>query len=133
MLCLLLCATTQGWVKNIGRSYQTNVVSVDVTDKWVRTEKGVRNIAIQVSYGKREILDDNIAVEISHNIDPTILAPKDDQSGTDNQHHDDDNQLDANNEQKTQYLLLLVTTPGWVKNIDRSYQTKVVLVNVTID
>ena len=75
-------------------------------------ENGVRNVAIQVSYGKRKILDDKIVLEISHNIDPTILAPKDDQSGTDNQHYDDDDQLNANSEQKTQYPLLLATSPG---------------------
>ena len=53
---------------------------VVTTDKGVHTEKGVRNVAIQLSYGKCEIPNDNIAVEISHKIVPIILAPKDDQS-----------------------------------------------------
>jgi len=75
--CLLFSATTPGWVKSIGRNYQTNVLSIDATtDQGVRTATTVRHTAIQVPFGKREILEDIIAVEISKDIDPSILAPK---------------------------------------------------------
>ena len=70
--CLLFSATTPPWVKEIGRNYQTNVVSVDATtDNQARTATTVRHMAIQVPPGpdsKKSILEDIIAVEISKDI-----------------------------------------------------------------
>lgn len=70
--CLLFSATTPSWVKEIGRSYQTNVVSIDATtDQLARTATTVRHMAIQVPPGsdsKKAILEDIIAVEISKDI-----------------------------------------------------------------
>jgi len=74
--CLLFSATTPGWVKTIGRKYQANVVSIDATtDQGVRTATTVRHVAIQVPYGKQDILEDIIAVEISKDVDASILLP----------------------------------------------------------
>merc|ERR1719491_1293558 len=83
--CLLFSATTPGWVKSIGRNYQSrDVLSIDATtDQGVRTATTVRHVAIQVPAGKREILEDIIAVEISKDIDPSILAPKPEDDGED--------------------------------------------------
>jgi ATP-dependent RNA helicase DDX21 len=70
--CLLFSATTPPWVKEIGRNYQTDVVSVDATtDNQARTATTVRHMAIQVPPGpdsKKSILEDIIAVEISKDI-----------------------------------------------------------------
>lgn len=75
--CLLFSATTPGWVKSIGRQYQTDVLSIDATtDQGVRTATTVRHVAIQVPFGKRDILEDIIAVEISKDLDMALLAPK---------------------------------------------------------
>ena len=67
--CLLFSATTPSWVKDIGRSYQTNAVSIDATtDTGARTATTVRHMAIQVPPGrdsKKAILEDIIAIEIS--------------------------------------------------------------------
>jgi len=77
--CLLFSATTPGWVKTIGRKYQSNVVSIDATtDQGVRTATTVRHTAIQVPFGKRDILEDIIAVEISKDLDMSVLATKKD-------------------------------------------------------
>lgn len=70
--CLLFSATTPPWVKEIGRNYQSDVVSVDATtDNAARTATTVRHMAIQVPPGpdsKKSILEDIIAVEISKDI-----------------------------------------------------------------
>lgn len=79
--CLLFSATTPSWVKNIGRNYQTDVMSIDATtDNAQRTATTVRHIAIQVPPGpdsKRSILEDIIAVEISKDVDKAALLAKD--------------------------------------------------------
>ncbi len=71
--CLLFSATTPSWVKEIGRNYQSDVVSIDATtDNQARTAKTVRHMAIQVPPGadsKKAILEDIIAVEISKDLD----------------------------------------------------------------
>jgi ATP-dependent RNA helicase DDX21 len=68
--CLLFSATTPPWVKQIGRQYQENVLSIDSTAKesGARTATTVRHLAVQVPPGpdsKKAILEDIIAVEIS--------------------------------------------------------------------
>mmetsp|Transcript_9582 Transcript_9582/g.13573 ORF Transcript_9582/g.13573 Transcript_9582/m.13573 type:complete len:847 (+) Transcript_9582:268-2808(+) len=68
--CLLFSATTPPWVKQIGRQYQQDVLSIDATaeDTGARTAKTVRHMAIQLPPGpdsKKAILEDIIAVEIS--------------------------------------------------------------------
>jgi ATP-dependent RNA helicase DDX21 len=68
--CLLFSATTPSWVKNIGRKYQDNVLSIDATagQDGARTATTVRHLAIQLPPGrdgKMSILEDIIAVEIS--------------------------------------------------------------------
>mmetsp|Transcript_21545 Transcript_21545/g.30003 ORF Transcript_21545/g.30003 Transcript_21545/m.30003 type:complete len:852 (+) Transcript_21545:217-2772(+) len=68
--CLLFSATTPPWVKQIGRQYQQDVISIDATadDTGARTAKTVRHMAIQFPPGpdsKRSLLEDIIAVEIS--------------------------------------------------------------------
>lgn len=72
--CLLFSATTPPWVKEIGRKYQEDVLSIDSTSKQTgaRTATTVRHTAIQVPPGpdaKRAILEDIIAVEISKDAD----------------------------------------------------------------
>jgi len=75
--CLLFSATTPSWVKDIGRNYQTNPMSVDATtDKSARTATTVRHMAIQVPPGpdsKKAILEDIIAVEISKDLDEAAI------------------------------------------------------------
>eukprot|EP00538_Stauroneis_constricta_P004284 CAMPEP_0119552878 /NCGR_PEP_ID=MMETSP1352-20130426/5769_1 /TAXON_ID=265584 /ORGANISM="Stauroneis constricta, Strain CCMP1120" /LENGTH=884 /DNA_ID=CAMNT_0007599187 /DNA_START=346 /DNA_END=2997 /DNA_ORIENTATION=- len=68
--CLLFSATTPPWVKEIGRQYQNNVVSIDSTagQGGARVATTVRHTAIQVPPGvesKKAVLEDVIAVEIS--------------------------------------------------------------------
>lgn len=68
--CLLFSATTPPWVKEIGRQYQEDVLSIDATSEQAgaRTATTVRHLAIQVPPGensKTTILEDVIAVEIS--------------------------------------------------------------------
>jgi ATP-dependent RNA helicase DDX21 len=68
--CLLFSATTPPWVKQIGRQYQENVLSIDSTtdEGGARVAKTVRHTAIQLPPGeasKLSILEDIIAVEIS--------------------------------------------------------------------
>lgn len=68
--CLLFSATTPPWVKNIGRQYQENVLSIDSTsgEGGSRVAQTVRHVAVQVPPGpqaKTEILEDIIAIEIS--------------------------------------------------------------------
>eukprot|EP00546_Thalassionema_frauenfeldii_P011918 CAMPEP_0178911614 /NCGR_PEP_ID=MMETSP0786-20121207/9798_1 /TAXON_ID=186022 /ORGANISM="Thalassionema frauenfeldii, Strain CCMP 1798" /LENGTH=831 /DNA_ID=CAMNT_0020584091 /DNA_START=182 /DNA_END=2679 /DNA_ORIENTATION=+ len=79
--CLLFSATTPPWVKEIGRQYQQDVLSIDSTseDAGARTAKTVRHLAVQLPPGadsKKSILEDIIAVEISKDID-------DDEEGVD--------------------------------------------------
>ena len=70
--CLLFSATTPPWVKEIGRNYQKDVISIDSTNKddgaSSRAATTVRHVALQVPPGhdsKRAILEDIIAVMIS--------------------------------------------------------------------
>lgn len=76
--CLLFSATTPSWVKEIGRNYQTDPLSIDATtDNQARTATTVRHMAIQVPPGpnsKKAILEDIIAVEISKDIDDSALT-----------------------------------------------------------
>jgi ATP-dependent RNA helicase DDX21 len=72
--CLLFSATTPPWVKEIGQSYQTDVISIDSTSqqKGARTATTVRHAAVQLPPGadaKKSILEDIIAVEISKDAD----------------------------------------------------------------
>ena len=72
--CLLFSATTPPWVKEIGRQYQEDVLSIDSTSQLTgaRTATTVRHTAVQVPPGpdaKRAILEDIIAVEISRDAD----------------------------------------------------------------
>lgn len=72
--CLLFSATTPPWVKEIGRQYQEDVLSIDSTSKQVgaRTATTVRHTAVQLPPGpdaKKAILEDIIAVEISKDAD----------------------------------------------------------------
>lgn len=72
--CLLFSATTPPWVKEIGRQYQEDVLSIDSTSKQqgARTATTVRHTAVQVPPGpdaKKAILEDIIAVEISKDAD----------------------------------------------------------------
>jgi ATP-dependent RNA helicase DDX21 len=72
--CLLFSATTPSWVKNIGKQYQENVLSVDATagQSGARTATTVRHLAVQLPPGKESkmaILEDIIAVEISKDKD----------------------------------------------------------------
>jgi len=76
--CLLFSATTPPWVKDIGRSYQSNVISIDATSSnEVRTATTVRHTAVQVPPGmgsKKAILEDIIAVEISKDMSVASAA-----------------------------------------------------------
>merc|ERR1740136_278122 len=68
--CLMFSATTPSWVKQIGRKYQSDVMTIDATteESGARTATTVRHLAIQVPHGansKTSILEDVIAVEIS--------------------------------------------------------------------
>jgi Superfamily II DNA and RNA helicases len=76
--CLLFSATTPSWVRDIGRNYQTNVLSIDATtDNQARTATTVRHMAIQVPPGpdaKKAILEDIIAVEISKDMDEIAIG-----------------------------------------------------------
>ena len=88
--CLLFSATTPSWVKEIGRNYQSDVVSIDATtDNQARTAKTVRHMAIQVPPGadsKKAILEDIIAVEISKDLDAAAAlgdGEEDDEGGED--------------------------------------------------
>lgn len=80
--CLLFSATTPPWVKEIGRSYQKDVLAIDSTTAeggGARVATTVRHMAIQVPPGpdsKKAILEDIIAVEISKDM-KAIGAPKD--------------------------------------------------------
>ena len=72
--CLLFSATTPPWVKEIGRQYQKDVISIDSTaqQQGARTATTVRHTAVQVPPGpdaKKAILEDIIAVEISKDAD----------------------------------------------------------------
>lgn len=72
--CLLFSATTPPWVKEIGRNYQKDVLSIDSTSaqKGARTATTVRHTAIQLPPGadaKKAVLEDIIAVEISKDAD----------------------------------------------------------------
>lgn len=85
--CLLFSATTPPWVKEIGRQYQEDVISIDSTSKLegARTATTVRHTAIQVPPGpdsKKAILEDIIAVEISKDADLKAAVAKVDE------HHD---------------------------------------------
>lgn len=86
--CLLFSATTPSWVKEIGRNYQSNVVSIDATtDNSARTAETVRHMAIQVPPGsdsKKAILEDIIAVEISKDFDSAAIAVEEDEDLSDN-------------------------------------------------
>ena len=68
--CLLFSATTPPWVKEIGRRYQKDVLSIDSTasqGSGVRTATTVRHMAVQVPPGpdaRKAILEDIIAVNI---------------------------------------------------------------------
>ena len=79
--CLLFSATTPRWIKEIGRNYQSNPISIDASaDNSARTATTVRHIAIQVPPGpdsKKSILEDIIAVEISKDIDKAKIAGED--------------------------------------------------------
>ena len=70
--CLLFSATTPPWVKEIGRNYQEDVTSIDVSGgNTARTATTVRHMAIQVPPGgdsKKSILEDIIAIEISKDL-----------------------------------------------------------------
>jgi len=74
--CCMFSATTPSWVKEIGRNYQTNVLSIDATsDNEARTATTVRHVAIQVPPGadsKKMILEDIIAVEISKDVNAAL-------------------------------------------------------------
>lgn len=75
--CLLFSATTPSWVKEIGRKYQENVLSIDATagQTGARTATTVRHVAIQLPPGKESkmaILEDIIAVEISKDKDDDV-------------------------------------------------------------
>jgi ATP-dependent RNA helicase DDX21 len=80
--CLLFSATTPPWVKEIGRSYQKDVLAIDSTTAeggGARVATTVRHMAVQVPPGpnsKKAILEDIIAVEISKDM-KAIGAPKD--------------------------------------------------------
>jgi ATP-dependent RNA helicase DDX21 len=80
--CLLFSATTPPWVKEIGRSYQKDVLAIDSTTAeggGARVATTVRHMAVQVPPGpdsKKSILEDIIAVEISKDM-KAIGAPKD--------------------------------------------------------
>jgi ATP-dependent RNA helicase DDX21 len=67
--CLLFSATTPPWVKQIGRKYQSDVLSIDSTgDEGARVATTVRHLAVQLPPGasaKNSVLEDIIAVEIS--------------------------------------------------------------------
>lgn len=70
---LLFSATTPSWVKNIGRQYQQDVLSIDSTGQQSgsRVASTVRHTAVQVPPGvdaKTSILEDIIAVEISRDM-----------------------------------------------------------------
>jgi len=72
--CLLFSATTPSWVKEIGRKYQENVLSIDATAglSGARTATTVRHVAIQLPPGKESkmsLLEDIIAIEISKDTD----------------------------------------------------------------
>lgn len=72
--CLLFSATTPPWVKEIGRQYQEDALSIDSTSKQqgARTATTVRHTAVQVPPGsdaKKAVLEDIIAVEISKDAD----------------------------------------------------------------
>jgi ATP-dependent RNA helicase DDX21 len=86
--CLLFSATTPSWVKEIGRNYQSNVVSIDATtDNQARTAETVRHMAIQVPPGsdsKKAILEDIIAVEISKDFDQSALGDGEEEDLSDN-------------------------------------------------
>lgn len=71
---LLFSATTPPWVKEIGRNYQQDALSIDSTadDSGARTAKTVRHTAVQLPPGKdskMSILEDIIAVQISQDKD----------------------------------------------------------------
>lgn len=71
--CLLFSATTPPWITEIGRKYQSNVVSIDSTgdEGGARVATTVRHVAVQVPPGlesKKAILEDLIAVEISRDV-----------------------------------------------------------------
>jgi ATP-dependent RNA helicase DDX21 len=71
--CLLFSATTPPWVKQIGKRYQEDVITIDATADagGARVATTVRHLAIQVPPGhdsKRAILEDIIAVEISRDM-----------------------------------------------------------------
>ena len=69
--CLLFSATTPDWVKEIGRSYQQDVLAIDSTTAeggGARVATTVRHMAVQLPPGadsKKAILEDIIAIEIS--------------------------------------------------------------------
>lgn len=68
--CLLFSATTPPWVKDIGKQYQENVVTIDATGEegGARTANTVRHLAVQLPPGEKSkmaVLEDIIAVEIS--------------------------------------------------------------------
>ena len=72
--CLLFSATTPPWVKDIGKSYQEDVLAIDSTTKeggGARVATTVRHIGVKVPPGpdsKKAILEDIIAVEISKDV-----------------------------------------------------------------
>lgn len=71
--CLLFSATTPPWVKQIGRKYQENVLTIDATGDagGARIATTTRHVAIQLPPGsdsKRSLLEDIIAVEISRDM-----------------------------------------------------------------
>jgi ATP-dependent RNA helicase DDX21 len=79
--CLLFSATTPPWVREIGRNYQKDVLSIDATADTggARTATTVRHMAIQVPPGlasKKAILEDIIAIEISKDMKNNGKAAK---------------------------------------------------------
>ena len=79
--CLLFSATTPPWVKEIGRQYQRDVLTIDSTtqdgDGASRAATTVQHVALQVPPGtnsKRAILEDIIAVEISKGAEKKLDA-----------------------------------------------------------
>jgi ATP-dependent RNA helicase DDX21 len=75
--CLLFSATTPPWVKEIGRQYQKDVLSIDATateGSGVRTATTVRHLAVQVppGDGRKAILEDIIAVNICKDEDNEV-------------------------------------------------------------
>jgi len=77
--CLLFSATTPPWVKDIGRQYQKDVLSIDSTSSLsgARTATTVKHFALQVPPGmdaRKSILEDIIAVNICRDTEETSAS-----------------------------------------------------------